>query len=228
MGSAAVMLISEFDKTEQLGPGVLKDLITKTEFTSVRKYDRGSSSTPNRCSIIAACNPEHVLKDATGNRRFLIFRLDGPPGRAIRWTYPVIDREYSAQILAQCRALADSRYSASEESEHAMRQIQEEHTPEDPHTAAVFDFESMILERAKLDLMSPNCGLYRIEHLENEFTTLSKNYGLSRRQVLSILKAAGCSKRTSACRLYGTRQAIRAESGDSAPDGLPIWEDGVN
>lgn len=229
MGSAAVMLISEFDKTENLGPGVLKDLITKTEFTSVRKYDRGSSSTPNRCSIIAACNPEHILKDATGNRRFLIFRLDGAPGQAIKWSYPVMDKEYSIQILAQCKALYESKYRACEVSEHVMQGIQLEHTPEDPHTAIVFDFESMLMERVKSDPYSSN-GLYRMESLDSEFNQLAKNHGLPRRQILNVLKAGGCQKRTNKCRMYGTRASIKSGEDPEMIDavGLDDWGPGVN
>jgi predicted P-loop ATPase len=210
MGQSICLFVSEFDKTDSLGPGVLKDLITKPSFTSVRKYDRDATTTPNRCSVIAACNPEHVLNDSTGNRRFLLFRLAGKPGEAIKWEYPVLDKGYSLQILSQAKHLFESGYKSSSEAEEEMRQIQAEHTPECTEELIVCDFEAMIKDKVgRNEFDGVNPGLYRIDELDKEFVILCRNHGISRRNLLTTLKAQGCQKRVSSCRLYGTRIAIQ-------------------
>jgi predicted P-loop ATPase len=210
MGQSICLFVSEFDKTDSLGPGVLKDLITKPSFTSVRKYDRDATTTPNRCSVIAACNPEHVLNDSTGNRRFLLFRLSGKPGEAIRWEYPVLDKGYSLQVLSQAKHLFESGFVASASAEEEMRQIQQEHTPECAEELIVFDFESMIKDKVgRNEFDGVNPGLFRIDELDKEFVILCRNHGITRRSLLMTLKAKGCQKRMADGRLYGTRAAIQ-------------------
>jgi hypothetical protein len=227
MGQAAILCISEFDKIKCLGAGVLKDLITKPAFTQVRKYDRDATTTPNRCSVLAACNPEQILDDSTGNRRFLIFRLAGGPGEAISWAYPTESRPFSLQVIAQCKALADSKYKASTESELVMRGIQEEHTPESANDLIIADFESAIIERAKRDELSNNPGLYRIDALDVEFNTICKNHGIKRQSLLHILKDAGCQKRKRIGRYYGTRAAV-CSSDTESEEHTDKWEEGFN
>lgn len=207
MQRSAVLFISEFDKTHDLGIAVLKDLITKGSFTHVRKYDRESTKGKNRCSLIGACNPSDVLRDATGNRRFCIFHLEGGPKDAIRWDYPVQDRDYSNRILSQMKALWESGYKASSRAEEVMAGISAKYTPEDPRTELVEEFEEMCgrLE----DPLVPGKGLFTLEELENILQVLCRNFGYPRRTVLCILKQAGCQFRTATKRLYGTRKAAK-------------------
>lgn len=208
-GSSAVCLISEFEKLESLGVGTIKDLITKTTFTCVRKYDRDATQIPNRCSFIGACNPANVFRDSTGNRRFLYFRLAGGPGRAISWDYPVNDKAFSLQCLAQIKELAMQGYRATEASEDHMRGIQKENTPENLEDDLVTDFEDGIRHKIEQDAFGDTM-LFRADQIDDLIGLLARNYGLPRKAILSLLKRAGCQKRTTNCRLYGTREAVQA------------------
>ena len=206
MASSLVMFISEFDKTNNIGVDTLKDLISKESFGFVRKYDREASTLVNRCSIIAACNPEHVLRDVTGNRRFLVFKLEGDPGDAIKWTYPFMDSSFSLQVISQCKELWTSGYAATQESERAMAMLTKRYTPDDCGADIVSDFESMVESRLSSDPLSRQFeGLFKVEMLDAELNILSRNYGLARRTVLATLKGAGCQYRNSKGRWYGKR-----------------------
>lgn len=211
MSQSIVMFISEFDKTKCLGVEVLKDLITKPIFTAVRKYDRDATQAFNRCSVIAAANPEHILRDVTGNRRFLVFKLQGAPGEAIRWEYPTFNKAFSLQILAQMRELAAQDYRSSREHEAVLAKLIGEYTPEDPMQELVQDFEAAIERRAASDPLTGGEGLFTLTELEDVLTGLSKNFSLPRRTVLVSLKAAGCQYRTKTTRLYGSRTSVNAK-----------------
>ena len=210
MGSSLVMFISEFTKTEALGVDTLKDLITKESFDFVRKYDRDNSTLINRCSIIGACNPEHVLRDVTGNRRFMVFKLDGGPGQAIKWDYPFVDEAFSMNVVSQCKAMWEGGVSACDEAERVIAGITAKYTPEDTNSELVLDFESMVEGRIGNDPLETHAQdrLFRVETLGMEFDTLGRNYGLNRRLVLGILKGAGCQWRNATTRYYGAREVI--------------------
>jgi len=214
MGRSVILFISEFDKTKTLGVETLKDLITKPMFTSVRKYDRDATQSLNRCSVIGAANPEHILRDVTGNRRFLVFKLAGGPGEAIRWEYPTFNREFSLQIISQIRDLGARDYHSSRETEEIMRQIIEEYTPEDSAAELIMEFESAVEDVARKDPMAGDHGLFKLSELENVFDSLSKNWGLPRRTILTQLKAAGCQFRAGDSRYYGSRKIIKGRIRD--------------
>lgn len=207
MGSSLCMFISEFDKTADLGVGALKDIITKSGFTQVRKYDRDASTLVNRCSVIGACNPENVFRDVTGNRRFLVFRAIGEPGEAIKWDYPRMDRGFSLQCIAQAKWLFETGFKSDAKFEKAMAEDMRERTPDDPSVDLVEEFEAAISRLG--DPMIPGNGLFTIEELEDVFGILSRNFSIPRRTVLIILKGAGCRLRTKKRKYYGSRYAVK-------------------
>lgn len=227
MGKSLCMFISEFEKTEGLDIGTLKDLITRQTFTAVRKYDREASTLINRCSVIGACNPSHVFRDVTGNRRFLFFRLSGGPGEAITWDYPASNLEYSLRCISQIKALGEANYRASPDSWQVMRELQAEYTPEDPNVEILLDFEAAIESKAANDAMRNNHGLYRPHEVDDIIGNLAKNYGLPRKNITGILKRAGCQHRTAKCRWYGTRAAVAAGH-DPDSDKPESWEGEFN
>lgn len=143
-----VLKISEFDKTARTEVSVLKDLITKPRTNIRAPYDRAARPRDARCSFIATCNVDDILRDSTGNRRFLIFTLD-----KIKWAYPT-DHASRLQILAQGQALAAQRYAAREESETAMKAYIGEHTPIDVAVELREDWETFARER--LESLSVN------------------------------------------------------------------------
>lgn len=207
MSSSIVLFISEFDKTHDLGVAALKDLVTKGSFKFVRKYDRDATQLLNRCSIIAAANPTSLLRDTTGNRRFLVFRLAGGPGQAIKWDYPTNDKPYSAQILAQSYELYRAGYKSMALSENVIAEAVRAATPDDLNAELLVEFEAAVECRMKQDPLLTS-ALFPLADIDGVLSSLSRIYGTPRTHILSLLKSSGCQYRTSGARMYGTRIAV--------------------
>lgn len=228
LAKSLVMFISEFEKTESLDVGTLKDIITKPAFTSVRKYDREATTLVNRCSVLGACNPTHIFRDVTGNRRFIFFRLAGGPGQAIDWTYPVMDKEFSLACMAQVRALGESNYRARESSWKIILQQQADATPENSAEDIVRDFEAAINHKARTDV-GANAGIYMLHEIGDIISDLARNYGEPRKAVLGALKHAGCTYRTAKGKWYAPKEtcddgarAIRLRQSTAAESDLNL------
>jgi len=125
-----VMKISEFDKTSRTEVSTLKDLITSPDSNVRAPYDRDSKMRLNRCSFISSANAEQLLRDSTGNRRFLILEVVN-----IQYAYAGWDKErvkdWQMQCLAEMIHLAECKYTASESAWREMRDYIESKTPED-------------------------------------------------------------------------------------------------
>jgi hypothetical protein len=114
-----VINISEFDQTARADIAFLKDFITKASVTMRTPYSRGPSDFILHHSLIASSNETDLLRDTSGNRRFVIFEIE-----KISHKYPTQD---SPQILAQFKAIKG--YRVSDASKNAMRQYIEKNTP---------------------------------------------------------------------------------------------------
>lgn len=219
MSSSLVMFISEFDKTSEIGVETLKEMVTKATFSFVRKYDRESSTLVSRCSLIGACNPSTVLRDVTGNRRFLVFKLAGGPREAILWDYPRMDKDFSLQVVAQCKNLFEAGYKTTEATEQAIAELTKRYTPDDANEEVLIDFEMAIDSMTERDVMNPTPGLYKLDDLVEVLDNIARNHGLPRKVVLSLLKAQGCQLKTRTQRVYGTRkivaQGLKAEPNEN-------------
>ena len=121
-----VMNISEFDRSAKMSVAFLKQMITD-DCTDIRfPYDRTFRKRMLRCSFISTCNVNDILRDHTGNRRYMIFDID-----RINWSYPRTDED-KRQILAQAQHLADQGFTAAEHSNKLMRVYIDGLTPDDP------------------------------------------------------------------------------------------------
>lgn len=185
---SAVCIISEFDKINAVGMGTLKDLITKPYFDYRASYARVSERHYNRCSFLGACNPSQVLTDSTGNRRFVVLKLNGAPGEAVRWEYPQ-DAENGMQLLAQFKALGIAGYESSAETEKVIRRITEVYTPEDPNDFILSCFDDHIVER--LADTAATEGFFKFAEIETELTRAARAVGVSVREALALLSHTG-------------------------------------
>jgi uncharacterized protein YggL (DUF469 family) len=122
------MKISEFDKTAKTDVSTLKDIITAPSTNLRAPYDKDSKLRLSRCSFISSANAENLLRDPTGNRRFLIFEIESIEYAYAGWSKQQI-QEFQMQCLAQMRHLADCDYTASAESWRQMREYIEKQTP---------------------------------------------------------------------------------------------------
>ena len=122
------MKISEFDKTARAEVSTLKDIITAPSTNLRAPYDKDSKVRRSRCSFIASANAEQLLRDPTGNRRFLIFEVDSIEYGYNGWNDEQI-KDWQMQCLAQMKHLAEVGYTASEDSNRQMRNYIESQTP---------------------------------------------------------------------------------------------------
>lgn len=119
MARSLVINLAEFDRTAQTEVGYLKDLIYKPQATFRQPYARQPESVDFHCSWIASSNETDLLRDASGNRRFVIFEIE-----KIDHSYPT---DESLQILAQFKALKGKKVSP--EARAAMDIYIKEKTP---------------------------------------------------------------------------------------------------
>lgn len=126
-----VMKISEFDKTARTEVSTLKDIITTPQTNLRAPYDRDSKVRMSRCSFISSANIENILRDYTGNRRYMIFELE-----EIEFFYKNFSdaqrSEWRMQILAEGAALAAAGFVAGEAAREAMNAYIKKKTPDDP------------------------------------------------------------------------------------------------
>lgn len=148
-----VLKIAEFDKTARTEVSIIKDMVTKENTTLRAPYDHKPRFRECRCSFIATCNVDDILRDHTGNRRFLIFEVEN-----IDWNYSRTPED-SLQILAQAIELAAVGFRASPEAEEAMAAYVKEHTPQPPAEEAVELWEQFISHFIEAGGLQKHLGL---------------------------------------------------------------------
>jgi hypothetical protein len=166
-------------------------LVTKPAFYFRQPYERRAQRYYNRGSIIGACNPTDFLQDYSGNRRFLIFRLEGGVGKAITWDYELHNRAYSAQIIAQGFALAESDFRASEAAEALIAREIGQYTPEDPRVELCEVFDSMVGEKNRLVGEPHRLWSYGEADFQDVLAAVSKFAGVPPRDILRELGRSG-------------------------------------
>lgn len=178
-----IMKISEFDKTAKTEVSTLKDIIT-TPSTNLRApYDRDSKVRYARCSFVSSANIENILRDYTGNRRFLIFEIEKIDYQYKDWSEEE-KKEWQLQILAEAQYLADQNYKASSDSTESIKDYIEKKTPDDPADDTVREFEMELSKQLSL--------FGRPELTEKEVTEIireiKKNTGLHARAIREQLR----------------------------------------
>lgn len=146
-----VMKISEFDKTAKTETSILKDIIT-TPNTNIRApYDRDAKLRHSRCSFVSSANIENILRDHTGNRRFLVFEVESIDYAYRDWPEDQ-KREWQMQCLAEAKWLADNRYQASAEATASIKDYIQQKTPDDPAEDTVREYEAACTKVLGFDL----------------------------------------------------------------------------
>lgn len=125
-----VCVIGEFDQTQKVQVSFIKELITNASFTARRAYERTSERYDLRQTFFSASNFNNVLKDTSGNRRYVI------------WDMPKISWEYSKfcdsdQLRAQYFELYKENYRMGDKSRAWIKEFNAEETPDDPLELAV-------------------------------------------------------------------------------------------
>lgn len=167
--------VPEFDRSGKASFSQLKALITSPDIVYRVKYDRLAESKDLRCSFIGSCNVDDILRDHTGNRRYIIFDLSD-----IDRNYP--KGEYS-QLIGQMKWLANSCFKASDRLVSEMDAYIAAMTPDDPETDVMNACMSMINDACK------SSGGVRIEfkYVDTQLNHIARTYGLRMRQLSLML-----------------------------------------
>lgn len=188
----AVLSISEFDRTNKMESGMIKDIITKWSTKLRASYARESEFRVSRCSMVASVNPSDILRDSS-NSRYVIFPLKG-----IERSYKRSD-EWSMQCLAQGKALARQGFKADSLAWGLMSAFIEDQSPEEMGDEIASWFESEIekhlVQMAFTDPQSESeireRGWVEKHEVEDLLDRGGRVWKMPRRQFLNKLYASG-------------------------------------
>jgi hypothetical protein len=203
-----VLNISEFDRTSRTDASLIKDWITRDEATFRRPYERSHRRYVVRTSFIATINIDEILRDHTGNRRFIIFDIE-----RIDWNYP---KDQSAQILAQFKSLSLLKHRAPEETQRVMKTYIETHTPDDPKDV-ILEVWDQRLENLEEDGLPDREGCFTASDVSFVIADLAKLFGYGPKTIFSILKSNGRSRKTTGGNIVYTRDRTPTQA--KAPTG---------
>jgi hypothetical protein len=215
---AAVLRISEFDRTARTEVALLKHLIT-ADHTALREaYARDDQYRLCRCSFVSSCNITDIFRDHTGNRRLLPLVLKG-----IKWDYPSADSD-KAQYLAQAKHLFSAAYSLPAQTERILTDYLKDQTPPDPDDECSDAWEIVAtnwLENDATDFEASEVrgrGFIRNEEIERYglFKRVGTQLGWKERRIRMVLKQKGYFRRTKRAKGY-SHETIQ-ELGEASPE----------
>lgn len=190
--------IPEFDETHKVSIATLKSVITSPGATFRAAYARKAEFVPFYTSYISSCNFDHILRDSSGNRRFMIFEVDD-----IKWDYSDIEQ---SQIIAQFEHLYKTDYKASKEAHAANRAYIESETPMNTDDLILEDCEDCIY-----NLMPLNNVPMKWSQVSREIEIIARRHRVSIRRVQSLLKKHDLSFRTREGMFYKSNR-LKSES----------------
>lgn len=190
MERSLVLNIPEFDNTHQNEIAMLKGLITKYQATFRSPYARKAQSVDLRTSFISSANCEYLLRDGTGNRRYLIFVLE---------KFGLMDKfdEFdSLQILAQFKHAYEVGFKVSREHRLSSDVYIESQTPQ-PIEEQIFEFWNAEV-KDYLRLTQNRQGEWVPAHSVNHiFSKIKKEFGFGRNHTSILLQNRDCKTRKS-------------------------------
>lgn len=197
LSQAMVLKIGEFDKTGRMHVSILKDIITSINTQIRSAYDRKAKIRPSRASFISTANVEDLLRDHTGNRRYLVFML-----KDINKEKPITDRD-SVQILAQAWHYYEQKTvwdkDLVEKAEACMFKLIERMTPENPEDIVIEvynqEIESLMMDREiEHQLLIEKNGYLTQDQAQIALEAVSKRVEYPVKIIRTILKRLGYQK----------------------------------
>jgi hypothetical protein len=178
-----VGIIPEFDETNSSMISRIKSAVT-TEGAVVRAlYKNAGMAQQIRCSFISASNFKDVLRDPTGNRRFLLFDIE-----RIEHTFEMVS---GSQILAQAKSLAENGYQSSLEAKAAMREILALETPDTVDDLMIEEVQNMLQEKQRFSIVGGGPNRLRWFQIAEDVERIARKYRIGIRRAQSIIKRAG-------------------------------------
>lgn len=189
ISSTLCVHIEEFDRTHKQDTGLIKTMITGESFTFRGAYERKAERRKNRASFIGSCNTADLLREPGINRRFIIL-----PIREIGRKYPMGE---SKQVLAEFKYWNKQGFKMSQETQDAIKVINEELSPLDIEEEIVSHYLRLIKEDIQIywELYQGSyCALS--SSLSEIWKELAKETGHSIQTVRNVVKRKGYAKRT--------------------------------
>jgi len=185
--SLLVAYVPEFDESKSKSIATLKSIATTNNATYRPSYKRDAERHEFRHSFVSSANPDNLLRDSTGNRRFWIFKID-----KIDWDYRKIPQN---QLIAQMVWLADQEYKASKEAVAAMAVFIADETPDDMDRY-VFETCNAVIKKYWDGLTeSGKQKKIRWAVIAEEIGKVAKNHSMYIRATQTIMKKFGIAKK---------------------------------
>lgn len=175
----AVAIIPEFDETQRSAISTLKSIITAKSVEMRALYKNESTSSEIRCSFISASNFENILRDSSGNRRYMIFDLE-----EIEHSFEEVNGE---QIMAQCFSLAKEKYVAGLDARHLMDCIIKAETPISGEELFKEEVNELLIRKTTGIMV----GKIRWPEIAKEVKEIGRSYGFKGRSCQNLMKSAG-------------------------------------
>jgi hypothetical protein len=176
-----IVNVPEMDGARDVAVETIKDLITRNSADFRAPYDKEATKRYFYCSFLATCNRDDLLRDSTGNRRFIIFDVD-----KIDWGYSEMDL---GMVWAEVVKLAESGFYASDNSEAEIDEYIDEHTPESPEESILAEFDEAVRKINKF--MVPRPDWLSGSDVSELIAQLAKNHMIRPQTIKSILKRNG-------------------------------------
>lgn len=210
---ACVINISEFDRTARTEVSLLKDLITTSHSDIRGSYEAEERRRVHRCSFISSCNVDDILRDSTGNSRYVLFNVTG--FRRERYKK---DLDFSRGIMAQGQALAEQGFKAPGEAWDVVRGIVADMTPgsiEDEIAELWEDLAAGYVEGLNLEMRDvvEKYGWIRVADCSGVLGKMTTLTGHRLRYIQRALKIKGYGYRNGITRGYYVTKARALGSG---------------
>lgn len=203
--------IEEFDQTKHMDMAFMKSLITQPSAFFRESYGASPNQKIMRPSFISTANVDDILRDPTGNRRFIVVPVEG-----IAWTYPA---DQSLQVLAQWRHYerAGQFERLPEALEQKIKALIDSFTPEDLSVAIVEVYQSRFAELAKK--YGEMAGIDSVGYLTGKevnemLMDIARKAQCSLKKVQSSVKGAALSHRfKDGMRYFGSKTDAPPQAG---------------
>jgi len=187
----AVARIAEFDETDDMTVGCLKALISSKPINVRAPYAIKSEKMTIRTSFCSSSNFKHLLRDTSGNRRFMIFDT-----QTVRFGFAEKPQYDAVQLVAEAYHLYQQGYHASQEARDAMNKIIKSETPQDAEQYFVEEVVDIIRRASNLG------NKVRWADISDEVAYKARKYNYSVQEVQTIINSQGLRKRDNKTSYY--------------------------
>jgi len=199
VSSLLIVHIEEFDQTKGIDIGFLKSLITQPSSFFREAYGYAPNEKLMRPSFISSANVDDILRDPSGNRRFIVI-----PVSKIAWDYP---QDESLQVVAQWKSMFERGecFTLPKETEDAIKVVIDAYTPESLEVSIMELYRARMMGlTVGLNARYPNALCLNGGQVTEMLCGLAKTFNCSLRRVQSAVKSSGLTRRSKNGILYYT------------------------